>query len=146
MRLRVTYQHNPVQGLGKQKNEKGFTIVEVLMAISIFAVGLLAVATMQYSAIKVNSSANHLTIRTTVAMDRLEQIMAWQFTNANLVDNNPNVGVVTTYPDFDPNPPAGITISYTVDNNNPIQRTKLITVTVSEGIKTTRLTTIKFNI
>ena len=146
MRLNQKHQHNPAQGLGKRKNEKGFTIIEVLMAISIFAVGMLAVATMQISAIKVNSRANHLTIRTTYAMDRLEQIMAWVYTNANLVDNNPNVLVVTTYPDFDPNPPAGITISYTVDDNNPIQGTKLITVTVTQGLKTTRLTTIKSNI
>lgn len=147
MRSNQKYQHNPAQGLGKRKNAKGFTIIEVLMAISIFAVGMLAVATMQISAIKVNSRANHLTIRTTYAMDRLEQIMAWAYTNANIADDNPDVGTPSTpYPDTDPDLPADVTVSWTVDDNNPIQGTKLITVTVTQGIKTTRLTTIKSNI
>ncbi|MBW2641732.1 MAG: prepilin-type N-terminal cleavage/methylation domain-containing protein [Deltaproteobacteria bacterium] len=43
----------------KSQKDQGFTLIEVLIAISIFAVGLLAVATMQISAINVNSTACH---------------------------------------------------------------------------------------
>ena len=143
MRSNRKYKHYQAQVLGRRKNEKGFTIVEVLMAISIFAIGLLAVATMQISAIKVNSSANHQTIRTTYAMDRLEQIMAWDYGHALLVDNDPNVGAPTTHNTGIQT--FGYTVSWTVDDNNPIQGAKRIIVTVTEGggLKTTQLQTIK---
>ena len=42
--------------MDKLKKENGFTLIEVLIALTIFAVGLLAVAALQTSAIKMNSS------------------------------------------------------------------------------------------
>ncbi|MDM8556036.1 prepilin-type N-terminal cleavage/methylation domain-containing protein [Desulfococcaceae bacterium HSG7] len=60
------------------KNEKikeqGFTLIEVIIAMGILAVGLLAMASMQVMAIKTNGKANRITEATTVAMDNLEQI------------------------------------------------------------------------
>lgn len=144
MRSKRTCQPNPIQVCVKHQNQEGFTIIEVLMAISIFAVGMLAVATMQYSAIRVNYTANRITTRTTWAQDRMEQLAALPYTDANLVDGNATVGVVTTY--TDPSPPTGFTVTWTVDDDNPVQNTKLITVTVTEGSSTVRLTTVKANI
>jgi type IV pilus assembly protein PilV len=113
--------------------EQGFTIIEVLLAISILAIGLLAVATMQLSAIRVNSTANKVTTRATYAQDRLERLNALPYTHALLTDNDADVGDATTYFDFDPNPPADILVTYTVDDNNPIQGTKRIVLTVTEA-------------
>ena len=68
-----------------QKDE-GFTLIEVLIAITIFAVGLLAVATMQLSAINVNSTAGQITTRMTWAQDKLEKLTALPYSDHLLED------------------------------------------------------------
>jgi len=55
--------------------EKGFTLVEVLIAITIFAYGILAVAGMQIASMKGNTSARDLTEASTVGSDQLEKLM-----------------------------------------------------------------------
>ncbi|UCG13136.1 MAG: prepilin-type N-terminal cleavage/methylation domain-containing protein [Deltaproteobacteria bacterium] len=57
-------------------HENGFTLLEILVAISIFAIGLLAVASMQLSSIRVNAFAGDLTQATTVAQTKLEELVA----------------------------------------------------------------------
>ena len=54
----------------------GFTLIEVLIAISLLAVGMLAGASMQVSAITGNAQANRVSEATTLAQDRLEELMA----------------------------------------------------------------------
>lgn len=58
------------------KNEKGFSLVELLVAITILAIGLLAVAGMQSSAINYNSWANRLSTATSLAQEAMEDILA----------------------------------------------------------------------
>jgi len=53
---------------------RGFTIVEVMIAIAIFSVGILAAATMQVSAIRGNQTGNEITQATFLAQDMLEQL------------------------------------------------------------------------
>lgn len=72
--------------------ENGFTLVEILIALAILAIGLLALAEMQISAIKGNAFSGTTTDATTLAQDRLEQLMALTYsgltTDANLVDTD----------------------------------------------------------
>jgi prepilin-type N-terminal cleavage/methylation domain-containing protein len=56
--------------------EKGFTLLEVIIAISILTFGLLAVASMQLTAIRGNYNASNITEATTVAQDRLELFLS----------------------------------------------------------------------
>ena len=119
------------------KKDEGFTLIEVLLAVSIFAIGLLGVAAMQISAIQVNSVANHLTARATWAQDRLEQLRALPYNNANL-DPAGNPHVATTS--------DGYTVTWNITDDNPVPNTKTITLTVSRGTKTTRFVTIKAQI
>ena len=66
----------------KQKNgQKGFTLMEVMIALSIFAVGILGVFSMQISAINSNANARRVTEDATLAMDKVEELLALPYTN-----------------------------------------------------------------
>jgi len=57
--------------------QDGFTLVELLIAITIFAIGLLAIAGMQITSIRGNSTANIVTSATAVGEGVLEEILSW---------------------------------------------------------------------
>ena len=116
------------------QKDQGFTLIEVLIAVTIFAVGLLAVAAMQTSAITVNSTAGQMTTRITWAQDQLEELMALPYTDSQLQE---------TGSPFQETASDGSTISWTVVDDSPIQNTKLITITVTGRGKTTRLVGVK---
>ena len=56
------------------KNRNGYMLVEALIAIAIFAVGFLAVATLVLSVSRNNTSGNLLTQANMLARERLEQL------------------------------------------------------------------------
>lgn len=64
-------------------SERGFTLVEVLIAISILTFGLLAVATMQISAIRGNYFSGNVTEGTTWAVDQAEKLIQKGLMNYN---------------------------------------------------------------
>ena len=103
--------------------EGGFPLLEVIVAISILTFGLLAVASMQLTAIRGNYNASNITEATTVAQDRLEDLIGRPYGDPLL---NPGSGLSDPTP---PSPPR-YTITYDVVDNNPITNTRLITVTV----------------
>ena len=131
-------------GIKKSQKDQGFTLIEVLIAITIFAVGLLAVAAMQISAINVNSTAGQITTRITWAQDKLEELMALPYSDPWIedlgdppsgMDSDGNAHQETTSDDY--------IISWTVTDDTPISGTKLITVAVTGRGKTTRVSYVK---
>ncbi len=58
----------------KFREEKGVTLVDVLISISILAIGILAVTKMQYNTVRNTTSGNVMTLGTMLAHSRLEQI------------------------------------------------------------------------
>jgi prepilin-type N-terminal cleavage/methylation domain-containing protein len=131
---------------GSKSGTDGFTLLEVIIAISILTFGLLAVATMQTTAIRGNYNANCITEATTVGQDRLEELLGLPYGDADLSD--PAGGGATDHPD-PPTPTAavGYTINYTVESDTPVTNSKLIRLTVSwqdKGVqKQTVLTCVK---
>jgi type IV pilus assembly protein PilV len=118
----------------KIRNDEGYTLIEMLIAIAILSVGLLAVATMQISSIRVNDTARRMTRRATMAQDRLEYIMSLKYTHA----------VLTSGSHTDGSAPSGYSISWTVSTGGTLPpSTKLIRVNVSHGGKTTSMSNIK---
>ena len=117
--------------------EAGFTILETIIAISILAFGLLAVANMQIMAVKGNASAEWQAEQTIHAQDKMEELMALAYTHADLdpAGNTHN----------EANPPDNFTITWDVFDNTPVTNTKLITITVAGLNKTTVLTGVKPN-
>ena len=108
--------------MDKLKKESGFTLLEVLVAVTIFAVGLLAVAALHTSAIKMNSTSNKLTSLSTLAMDQIEKLTALPYTDAAL--NEGTYGPTAS-------PSADYSITYRVWNNAPVSNIKKIQVTVT---------------
>ena len=95
-------------------SEKGFTLVEILIAMTIFAIGILAVASMQVWGLRGNSSAIWHSQAATWAADRIEKLMTVDY--ADLADGS------ETQDDY--------TITWTVATNKPIDNTATITVDV----------------
>jgi len=143
--MRTDETYTTKTAIRKSKKDEGFTLIEVLIAISIFAVGLLAVAAMQLSAIRVNSTAGQITTRITWAQDKLEELMALPYSDPWIEDlGDPPSGTDTAGNAHQETTPDGYyIISWAVTNNTPISGTKLITVMVTGRGKTTRVSYVK---
>jgi len=57
-------------------DDQGFSLVELLVAMTVFTIGLLGVAGMQLAAIRGNSSSNSLTVADNLAAGVLEEILS----------------------------------------------------------------------
>jgi type IV pilus assembly protein PilV len=77
-------------------SQAGFSLVEILVGISILAIGMLAVAQMQITAIQGLDQSIGGTSGMNVARQQLEQVINLPYTDANLTDsdtaNNPANG------------------------------------------------------
>ena len=134
-------------GIKTSQKDQGFTLIEVLIALTIFAVGLLAVAAMQVSAITVNSTAGQMTTRMTWAQDKLEELMALPYSDPLLEDlGDPPSGTDSAgnlHQETISEGSFNYTILWTVTDDTLITGTKLITVTVTGRGKTTRVSYVK---
>jgi type IV pilus modification protein PilV len=74
----------------KLKEDRGFTLLEVIIAISILTFGILAVGAMQGAALRGNNFAYGRTSDSTLAQDALEDLMALPY--ANMVDGSRTEG------------------------------------------------------
>ncbi|MBN1932207.1 MAG: prepilin-type N-terminal cleavage/methylation domain-containing protein [Desulfobacterales bacterium] len=99
----------------RANNEKGFTLIEVLLVMGVFAIGILAVASMEITAFQGNRSARLRTEAATRASEYLEGLV---FQGYSAISN----GSATE---------GDIGLLWTVLNNTPINDTKTITVTAS---------------
>ena len=135
---------------------QGFTLMEVLIGLAIFSIGILGVAAMQISATNSNSSDGRVTSNITWAFDRVEELMALPYTHAALSAGNHSVtaGNLATDSDGIDNDSDGeideagetgnISMQWTVTDDMPMNRTKTIQITVTRtgpgGVRTVTLT------
>ncbi|MGD9040805.1 MAG: prepilin-type N-terminal cleavage/methylation domain-containing protein [Desulfobacteraceae bacterium] len=116
-----TDQHTTQKG-----REAGFTLLEIIVAISILTFGILAVASMQSAAIRGNQLGYRLTEGSTLAQDRLEFLLTKAY-------NDPLLNIGNNKADPDPGGtglPTGYSLTYDVADVAGINA-KLITVRVS---------------
>jgi prepilin-type N-terminal cleavage/methylation domain-containing protein len=71
-----------------KSNAAGFTLLEVLIALVVLAVGILGVATMQISSIQGNSKGRQISEATSLASALMEDLLAREYNNACLIDRN----------------------------------------------------------
>lgn len=106
--------------------QHGFTMVEMLIAILLLTVGLLAVLTMQDVAINSNSISMRLTVATSFAQEALEDILSWKSDDPRITTAAANV----VY-DLDPNTSA---TTMTVPGGGSYSATYTTTVGPASGI------------
>jgi type IV pilus assembly protein PilV len=114
--------------LKNESGEKGFTLVEVIIAVAILAFGILAVASMQTSSMYGNSVANCLTEGTSCAGNKMEELLTIPETDAQLSSgtHGPET-VMSGVSRYDVN----WEVIDSVDPSNPLEDAKLIIVTVT---------------
>jgi type IV pilus assembly protein PilV len=123
-------------------NQSGFTLLEVLIAISILTVGLLGVAQMQIMGITGNYFSGNTTAALTLAEEKMEDLLGKSYSDANLNDdepgNNANLTSITTIDhtenvNEDGQPVAGgfYRRIWNVADDTPILDTKTVAVIVT---------------
>ena len=115
-----SYQHPIKSSLGKRSHEQGFTLIEIMFAVAVLSFVLLAVSSLQGSAIRGNLMALDRTQAVAWAQNQMEALMALPFND--VVTGGPTVQGIYT-------------ITWNVTPNNPINNCRLITVTVNYSEK-----------
>jgi len=64
------------------ENNKGFSLIEILVAMAILSVGLLGTAALTAGIIHGNQVSNRITTATTLAQDKMEDIKRLGYSNA----------------------------------------------------------------
>ena len=101
-------------------DQKGFSLVEVLIAITIFAIGVLALAQLQVTAIRGNAFSSTTTDGTTLAQDRIEQLMNLPYDDGALTAGNHGPVTQGVY-----------NVSWNVSPDSPMTNTKTVNVSVT---------------
>jgi type IV pilus assembly protein PilV len=103
----------------RRTRNRGFTLVEVLVAMSIFAIAILGVAVSTKSVIQTNQKNYFTTIATNLAQDKLEDLKS---NPASLASGGPITDVIDG---------ETFTRTWTVTANSPVSGVKKIDVTVT---------------
>ncbi|MBU0545062.1 MAG: prepilin-type N-terminal cleavage/methylation domain-containing protein [Proteobacteria bacterium] len=69
----------------KKFNNRGFTLIEILIALAIFSIGILGVASMQILSVNYNGYARRTTEATTIVSELIERTMTLPY-DANDLD------------------------------------------------------------
>jgi type IV pilus modification protein PilV len=99
----------------------GFTLIEVLIAIAIFAIGILAIAGLQIKSINLNSAARLQSEATTAAVDCMERLMSLPYEHPDLDESTGTQQYQT----------GAYTVFWSVTDESPISWCKTIAVWVT---------------
>ena len=117
------------------KKNQGYTLIEVLIAMAIFAVGFLALASLQIKSISQNASSRMYTDATTMAVESMERLISLPYNHAELDQGtNPHSMPAT----------EGYTIEWNIQDNVPMTATKTIVINVTGANPYARPITISF--
>lgn len=101
---------------------KGFTLIEVLVAITVIAVGIFAMMNVVMVTISGNAESKNYTVATNLAQQKMENILNFDY--GTITTSNPEIGTYTTFTDYR----YTHSLMVTIDEDNPIANAKMITV------------------
>jgi prepilin-type N-terminal cleavage/methylation domain-containing protein len=102
-----------------RRRQKGMTLIEVLVALTILGLALLALAPMFTTAVKSNASAYQLTNSTILAREKLEELSGYPRSDPRLTIANAKNAAIPT----GGTPPTGSNSGPCVDNPAPLTAT-----------------------
>jgi type IV pilus assembly protein PilV len=102
------------------KREDGFTLIEIMIALVVLSIGLVALAGLQISAMRGNTLSKRMTTAVSIANARVEQIKNMPYAN---IQSESSTQVTESNMTF--------TRQVTVNNDSPVANTKTVNVTVT---------------
>ena len=93
----------------------GFTLLEITIAIGIFAVGMLGLAAMQLQAMRSGSSGRHATQAAAIAQSQMEQLQRLRWTDPDLADTAGAFTAAVTRTNTVQGDPDQVEMTYSVD-------------------------------
>ena len=136
-------------------NHSGYTLIEVLIAMTVFSVGMLGIMGLQIRSIKNNSLAGSSMIAEAIAQLHLENIISRDFYAPGIMDinrnNNEDLNSIKNFDfkninvDGKPVYLSKYNLICNVADDTPIRNTKTVVVTVTwdKGRRSRRVSTIK---
>ena len=124
--------HKTAQALREETGTRGFTLIEVLIAIAIFSIGILAVGAMQVSSTNNNAGARIQTEEYTWVVDQIERLTGLEYDDPDLDAGGHSIAR------------SPYTVSWTVAEDLPVDGTKSIAVTADGSHSRARPLTIEF--
>lgn len=122
--------------------ERGFSIIEVLLGITIFMIGMLGVALLHISSMKNDDFSGRMAEATSLATAKLEELSGLPFTNTEWADTDGDAaaGLDDTAADMDNSEPVTLgsrtyTVVWNVAVNTPIINSNTVRVYVLWVIK-----------
>ena len=110
------------------RGQQGFSLVELLVAMTILSVGLFALAQMQTVAAKNSAIAHKISASTFLCQEALEDIMSWSPDNASL---NADAANVVYANNVQVAGGGAFNITYSTTRNTPAIGTTRVVVTVT---------------
>lgn len=123
--------------VSKLRNDSGFTLTEILIAIVILSIGLLGLAQISVGVITSNLSSTKMTSASTLAQDKIEEIKNLGYDNANTAAGTEDYGSIQDHEAYKRvtavsagTPEAGmmtvtVTVFWNGDNNSVVTSTIL---------------------
>jgi prepilin-type N-terminal cleavage/methylation domain-containing protein len=138
--LRLLKYHKTGNGRICLKNQQGFTLVEILVAVSLMLTVLFAVIGMQVVALRSNSIANQLTVATSLASEAIEDISSptWSSNSIGLTNGATTLrfdATSNTYNTYTYQSAGVYTITCFPTNNSPLTGIVRLDVTVTYNYK-----------
>ena len=115
------------EAVASRDQEGGFTLIEVMVAVLLLALGLAALAAVQITAVTINARANGMTRLVTMAQERLEALLALPYNHPYLLDTAAGVAK-TTYDAVASAVPDGHRVYWCVNEDFPRPQLKTIDV------------------
>lgn len=126
----------------KIHQEKGFTLIEVLAAVTVFSIGIIAAASMQGISTRNSTKARYITEGTVATVWEMEGFMNIPFTHDDLADRRnmsaEELAALTTTASLDYGGDGRYTITWQIQDNVPAPNTKTVAMTIrpsAEGLE-----------